>query len=274
MFSLFGRFRVEKTNIWPFSSIHRPCQRESTGSFTAFYEFPLNVEPLSARLSQEICPEKMNHYEKALLSLLSETVTCLNFRQTRKRLFPTGYLKNFDFLVLSSGGRFLLDVKGKTFPSGRHYILETSLWRQELGVPDLPELESYIRWVELFGDNFTFLISYPYWIKRGAEDLSRFEQRLLRSSPEERIEIFCFQERLYGLLAVRLEDFLGCYNIGARHPRLRASGEKLLKPLGYFIPEVESHPAVYSLRKARLNAKKNRPPERVTSLQKEREAYL
>ncbi len=198
----------------------------------------------------------MNHYEEAISHLLSETVTSLNLRQRRKRLFATGYLKNFDFLVLSSGGNFLLDVKGKTFPSGRHYILETSLWRQELGVPDLPELESYIKWTQLFGNNFTFLISYPYWIRRGAEDLKRFEQRLLRSSPEDRLEIFCFRGRLYGLLAVTLEDFLGKFNIGTRHPRLRASGEKLLQPLGHFIPEVESHPSVYSLQKAQLSARK------------------
>ena len=194
----------------------------------------------------------MNHYEEAIFHLLSSTATVLDFRQSRRPVARPGTLKNFDFLVFSRGGGYLTDVKGKTFPSGKAWILETSLWRRKESVSDLSEIDSYLEWTSLFGETFTFLIIYPYWIKRGARDLERFEERLRRTSPRDRVELLRFRGRIYALLAVRLEDFLAKFNIGARHPRLKASEEGILLPLGDFIPEVESHQWVYSARKRSL----------------------
>ena len=191
----------------------------------------------------------MNHYEEALVRLFAGTVAFLDFRQKRRRLAADGYLKNFDFIIFSRRGRYLVDVKGKTFPSGKNFVLETSLWRQATTLTDLPELDSYIKWTELFGSDFQFLLAYPYWIKKGIEDLERFEKRLRKSSEDDRLEVFHDGGRVYALLAVTLENFLATFNIGARHPRLRASGESNFKPLGFFVPEIESHPCVYSRRK-------------------------
>ena len=97
---------------------------------------------------------KKNHYENALRDLFSESVTFIEVTQSRKKVFSDRRLKNFDFLIFSRRNHYLVDVKGKTFPSGKHFILESSLWQPQNRLDDLRELESYRTWQRVFGRGY------------------------------------------------------------------------------------------------------------------------
>jgi len=190
---------------------------------------------------------KKNHYENALRDLFSESVTFIEVTQSRRKVFSDRRLKNFDFLIFSRRNRYLADVKGKTFPSGKHFILESSLWQPQNRLDDLRELESYRTWQRIFGRGFSFLLIYSYWIKAGLSDVERFNSRLQRYSADPRLEIYLHNGALYGLLAVGLDSFLSHYNRQANHPRLKASDEELLLPLSLYIPEILQCNNLFSL---------------------------
>ena len=192
---------------------------------------------------------RTNHYEKALAELFSGTVTSIEVGQNQRRVFSEGFLKNFDFIIFSKRSHYLADVKGKTFPSGKHFILESSLWQPAKRLDNFRELESFNSWLRIFGPKFSFLLIYPYWIKNGIADLERYRRRLKRYSSDRRLEIFIYQGALYGLLAVDLEHFLSHYNERANHPRLKASDERLLLPLSLYVPEILSSENLFSLNK-------------------------
>jgi len=192
---------------------------------------------------------KRNHYEKALAGLLSGTVTFIEVGQNHRRVFSDGFLKNFDFIIFSKRNYYLADVKGKAFPSGKHFVLESSLWQPTKKLNNFRELESYKSWLRIFGAKFSFLLIYPYWIKNGICDIERYSRRLKRHSADQRLEIFIHQGTLYGLLALELEQFLSHYNEHANHPRLKARDERLLLPLSLYIPEILSSENLFSLNK-------------------------
>ena len=144
---------------------------------------------------------------------------------------------------------YIADVKGETFPSGKHFILESSLWQPLRRLENFRELESYRNWTRVFGSAFTFLLIYPYWIKNGIADLEKYSMRLKKYSADPRLEIYLYKGRPYGLLAVELEKFLAHINGLANHPRLQARDERLLLPLSLYIPEILNSENIFSLNK-------------------------
>lgn len=132
-----------------------------------------------------------NHYEAAFEAYLRRLhVPYVAVDELRRALTADGQsIKNLDFIVASPGGvSWLVDVKGRRFPSGddqRHY------WKNWSTGDDL---ESLARWECLFGPAFSGLFVFAYNVVGDRAPL-----------PPDRL--FEFREALYGFVAVGLADY-------------------------------------------------------------------
>jgi len=132
-----------------------------------------------------------NHYEAAFEAYLRGLeVPYVAVDELRRSLTADGEsIKNLDFIVASPGGvSWLVDVKGRRFPSGdegRHF------WKNWSTGDDLASLA---RWEALFGQSFAGLFVFAYNVVGDRAPL-----------PAERL--FEFREALYGFVAIRLADY-------------------------------------------------------------------
>ena len=99
--------------------------------------------------------KRHNHYEAAFEDYLrAQRVAYIAVDESRRALDPDGPLKSVDFLVSpATGARWLVDVKGRRFPSGRQY------WRNWT---TREEFESLARWDDRFGDAFLGVLVFAY----------------------------------------------------------------------------------------------------------------
>lgn len=97
-------------------------------------------------------------------------------------------IKSLDFIVSAPrGGSWLIDVKGRRFPSGR----QKQYWKNWSTRDDLVSLA---HWQELFGGGFQAMFVFAYNVVGSR-------------SPLPREQLFEYRDRLYAFLAVRLEDY-------------------------------------------------------------------
>jgi hypothetical protein len=97
-------------------------------------------------------------------------------------------IKSLDFIVSTTReARWLVDVKGRLFPSGVH----RQYWKNWSTRDDLRGLA---HWERLFGQAFSGLLVFAYQIAGDRAPL-----------PAERL--FTFRERSYGFLGIRLNDY-------------------------------------------------------------------
>jgi hypothetical protein len=114
--------------------------------------------------------------------------------ETRRALAPDQSLKSLDFIVSGIGGTsWLIDVKGRRFPSGRR----RQYWKNWSTRDDL---ESLFRWEALFGQQFGGLLVFAYNVVGDQAPL-----------PAEML--FAHGGGLYGFVAIRLREY-------AQHARL------------------------------------------------------
>ena len=146
--------------------------------------------------------KRSNHYEAAFEAYLRLRRTpYVAIDESRRTLLPvdlpedcTGSLKSLDFIVTSSSGpTWLVDVKGRNFPSGSG----RQLWKNWSTREDLTSLD---RWQNLFGGRFQSLFVFAYNV---LDDVSPV--------PEE--QLFVFRDGRYAFLGVQLESY-------AAHARL------------------------------------------------------
>lgn len=120
--------------------------------------------------------KRHNHYEAAFEDYLrSRQIAYVAVNEQRRALEPGGSLKSVDFIVspaaeapVSEDGweapawepsteripaRWLVDVKGRRFPSGRQYWRN---WTTE------EELHSLARWGDRFGNGFIGMLVFAY----------------------------------------------------------------------------------------------------------------
>ncbi|MBN1588179.1 MAG: HYExAFE family protein [Pirellulales bacterium] len=132
-----------------------------------------------------------NHYEAAFEAYLRHHhVPYVAVDELRRSLTTDGQsIKNLDFIVASATGvSWLVDVKGRRFPSGedqKHY------WKNWSTTDDLRSLR---QWESLFGGSFVGLFVFAFNVTGCRAPL-----------PAERL--FEFREALYGFVAVRLADY-------------------------------------------------------------------
>lgn len=133
-----------------------------------------------------------NHYEAAFEAWLQQfQVPYVAVDEARRMALGGRTLKNLDFIVsgdVTQPGptKWLIDVKGRQFPTaGNQY------WRNWT---TKDEIASLAHWEELFGPTAQAILVFAYNI---VGDLA----------PLPADELFEFQQRLYGFVAVRLDHY-------------------------------------------------------------------
>jgi hypothetical protein len=129
-----------------------------------------------------------NHYEVAFEEYLrTRHVPYVAVDEAKRSVMADASVKSLDFIVSAPRGQWLVDVKGRRFPSGtdRHF------WKNWSTRDDLVSLA---RWEQLFGGRFQGLFVFAYDV---------LEDR----SPLATEQLFEFRDRLYGFVAVRLAHY-------------------------------------------------------------------
>ena len=132
-----------------------------------------------------------NHYEAAFEEYLrGRGVPYVAVDEAKRSVLSDGAsIKSLDFIVSSPGGMtWLVDVKGRRFPSGDQ---TTQYWKNWSTRDDLAGLG---QWEGLFGEGFCGLFVFAYDI-------------LGDRAPLPREQLFEHRGNLYGFLAVRLSDY-------------------------------------------------------------------
>jgi hypothetical protein len=140
--------------------------------------------------------KRNNHYEAAFEALLREhRLPYVAVDEKRRSLVAQSgsgladSLKSVDFLVSPPGTEsFLVDIKGRRFPSGTHH---KQYWRNWSTRDDL---RSLAEWARYFGDQFTPLLVFGFEL---AAD----------RSPVPIEDLWYHQGRTYGYVAVPLADY-------------------------------------------------------------------
>ncbi|PQO46152.1 HYExAFE family protein [Blastopirellula marina] len=134
---------------------------------------------------------RTNHYEVALEAFFRhERIPYIAVDERRRALLGSGSLKSLDFIATPSGGEmsWLIDVKGRKFPSGR----KNRYWKNWTTKDDLQSLSE---WQRLLGPQFRGMLVFVYDV---TGDLAPVPDRLL----------FPHQDRLYAFISVRLDLYL------------------------------------------------------------------
>lgn len=131
-----------------------------------------------------------NHYESAFEEFLrARRVPYVAVDEARRALWgPNDSLKSLDFLVSTpGGGAWLVDVKGRRFPSGsqKHY------WKNWSTQDDL---RSLARWEGLFGERFRGLFVFAYHV-------------LGERAPLPAEQLFDHRGARYGFVGVGLREY-------------------------------------------------------------------
>lgn len=107
-----------------------------------------------------------SHYERAFEVWLRERrVPCVPVQQVRRSADREGPIKSFDFLVHAGGAHYIVDVKGKRFPQGSRG--RESYWENWIHLSDLEGLSA---WERHFGDGYTALLVFCYWLQLPPDD--------------------------------------------------------------------------------------------------------
>lgn len=131
-----------------------------------------------------------NHYEAAFEEFLrSRQVPYVAVDESRRSLLGDGSLKSLDFIVSADGRetRWLVDVKGRRFPSGE----QKQYWKNWSTRDDL---DSLFCWERLFGEQFAGLFVFAYNVVGDRAPL-----------PAE--NLFSYRGALYGFVGIRLREY-------------------------------------------------------------------
>lgn len=133
--------------------------------------------------------QRDNHYEEAFEAYLRWLgLPYLPMSQAHRAALPGRSLKSFDFLVWRPGGsiRWLVDVKGRQFPTGGKQY-----WRNW---STTDELESLAAWEAMLGRFAQALLVFAYQVVGDRAPLP----------PDE---LFVWQDRLYGFVGISLAHY-------------------------------------------------------------------
>jgi len=131
-----------------------------------------------------------NHYEAAFEQYLrSRGVPYIAVDEARRSLLADGEsLKSLDFIVWAGQITWLVDVKGRRFPSGDHQKQYWKNWSTR------DDLRSLAEWEALFGEGFCGLFVFAYNI-------------VGNRAPVPPEQLFEYRNKLYGLVGIRLADY-------------------------------------------------------------------
>lgn len=103
--------------------------------------------------------DRHNHYEAAFAAFLREhRVGHVAVDETRRSFLGDELVKSVDFLVTSSGGNWVIDVKGRRFPGGPPER-PRRVWENWTTRADVLDSQ---RWAKRFGTEFQALFVFAY----------------------------------------------------------------------------------------------------------------
>jgi hypothetical protein len=132
-----------------------------------------------------------NHYEAAFEAFLrSRGVPYVAVDEAKRSLLSSGTsIKSLDFIVSAGEISWLVDVKGRRFPSGDQ---QRQYWKNWSTADDL---RSLAEWERLFGENFRGLFVFAYDV-------------LGQRAPLPAEQLFEHHKKLYGFVAIPLATYL------------------------------------------------------------------
>ena len=135
--------------------------------------------------------DRENHYEAAFEALLrSRRMAYVAVDEARRSLVAGGSLKSLDFIVSPGAGMsWLVDVKGRRFPSGDENRQYWKNWSTR------DDLRSLAAWQRHFGSGFCPVLVFAYHL-------------VADRSPLPADELFEFRGARYGFIAIRLSDYV------------------------------------------------------------------
>ena len=163
---------------------------------------------------------RSNHYDAAFEEYLRQRrIPYVAVDESRRSLLEQASLKSMDFIVHSSTGENLLvDVKGRRYPTAGN----GGRWENWVTADDV---ESLLRWEEVFGAGYRAVFVFAYDIEPGHEE--DFE------------EVFPFRDRQYSYFGVAACDYRAVMT--TRSPRwetvcvARKPFAALRSPIGSFL---------------------------------------
>jgi len=132
------------------------------------------------------------HYESAFEDILRKCqIPYIAINENKRPIIKKEAIKNFDFIVYSKKGKYLIDIKGKFFPYEYSYG-GPNYWENWITSDDIKGLKF---WQKIFGKGFKSFIIYPFLIKY-KKDKKQFGY------------IYTFKDNLYGIVAISMELYL------------------------------------------------------------------
>jgi hypothetical protein len=170
--------------------------------------------------------QQSNHYEAAFQAWLrSLGIPYVAVNESHRALAGNRTLKSVDFIVSSpdSACTWLVDVKGRRFPTGKSY------WKNWSTVD---ELTSLANWETVFGGRFAGLLVFAYNV-------------VGNRAPLAEDELFVYRGGLYAFVAMRLDHYASWSRpLSARWqtvtvpvPRFRALARPARELLGVHQPQ-------------------------------------
>jgi len=134
-----------------------------------------------------------NHYEAAFEAYLrAQGIPYIATDEARRSVLESGEtIKNLDFIVsaVRDSTRWLIDVKGRRFPSGAKHRQYWKNWSTG------DDLEALRRWEALFGEGFSGLLLFAFDV-------------IGDKSPLPADRLFHYRDHLYAFLAVGYRQYL------------------------------------------------------------------
>jgi hypothetical protein len=170
---------------------------------------------------------KCSNYETMFEELLRNCrIPYVAVDEQRRPITSWGTIKNFDFIINSAGGNYILDIKGKLFPQESYDGKSRLYWQNWIHDNDLEGLSF---WQDIFGPHFTPLIVFTYQLVY-PDSIFQFD------------DLFTYKEKCYGLVACNFNDYRNNALVrSAKWNVYHVKKEKFLKiikPLRTFVPEI------------------------------------
>ena len=165
-------------------------------------------------------------YEQMFEDLLREKgILYIAINEKKRPIYKGTKIKNFDFIVSSFNGKFMIDVKGKKFSYRKNGKPDWENWVSQDDVSGLMEWSTHF-------SAFTPLLVFPYLLSNPTDN-------------QHFVDIRSFKGSQYGITAIELSKYYTEAVTRDPNPKWKAINVPrnkfgdFLKPISHFIPELQ-----------------------------------